>query len=74
MLPAINASSDVSTSKVYYLPGFEPEAVSIAGTLHLPATDALPYTSAVPVTPIGTAQVIVLAGPDISNGTSAASG
>jgi hypothetical protein len=71
MLTPINATSDVSTSQVYYLAGFQPEAASIAASLHLPASAAVPYTSAVPVNPIGTAQVIVVAGPDISGGATA---
>jgi hypothetical protein len=73
MLPPVNANSDVSTSEVCYLAGFQPEAVAIATSLHLPATAAVPYTSAVPVSPIGSAQVIVVAGPDVSGGSTSAS-
>lgn len=72
MLTPTNATSDVSTSQVYYLAGFQPEAAAIATSLHLPATAAAPYTSAVPVNSIGTAEVIVVAGPDISGGSSTA--
>jgi hypothetical protein len=66
MLPPTNATSDVTTSSVYYKPGFQPSATSIASSLSLPATAVVPYTSAVPVTSVGTAEVIVVAGPDLS--------
>jgi hypothetical protein len=66
MLPPANATSDVTTSRVYYQAGFQPEAASIASSLGLPASAVVPYTSAAPVSSIGTAEVIVVAGPDIS--------
>ena len=44
MLPPGNATSDVTTSSVYYMPGFEASAASIASSLSLPATAVVPYT------------------------------
>jgi hypothetical protein len=67
MLPPTNATSDVTTSSIYYMPGFQPSAASIASSLSLPATAVVPYTSAAPVTSVGTAKVIVVAGPDLSD-------
>ena len=65
MLSPVNASTDVPASHVYYLTGQQPSAASIASTLGIPATSVLPYSSAVPVSSVGTAQVVVVAGPDL---------
>ena len=72
MLPPTNATSDVTTSSIYYKPGFQPSAASIASSLSLPAKAVAPYTSAVPVASVGTAEVVVVAGPDLSSNSSTA--
>ncbi len=72
MLPPANATSDVTTSSIYYMPAFEASAASIASSLSLPATAVVPYTSAAPVSSVGTAKVIVVAGPDLSNNSATA--
>jgi hypothetical protein len=69
MLPPVNASSDVSTSSVYYVAGQQKAAASIAASLQLPASSVVPYTTAAPVPSIGTADVVVVAGPDVTTTT-----
>jgi hypothetical protein len=66
LLAPVNASTDVPASHVYYLTGQQASAASIASSLGVPATSVLPYSSAVPVSTIGTAQVVVVAGPDLT--------
>ena len=70
-LPAVNASADVPTSHVYYAPGFQPEATNIATTLHLTSSVVAPYSTAVPISSIGTAEVVVVAGPDLTGAATA---
>jgi LytR cell envelope-related transcriptional attenuator len=65
LLAPVNASTDVPASHVYYLTGQQGSAATIASTLGIPAASVLPYSSAVPVSTIGTAQVVVVAGPDL---------
>ncbi len=67
LLAPTNATAQETTSHVYYLAGFEPEARAIATTLQLPATAVVPYTTAAPISSIGTAQVLVVVGPDVAN-------
>jgi hypothetical protein len=69
MLPPVNASSDVSTSTVYYVAGHQQPAATVASELQLPASSVVPYTTAAPVPAIGTADVVVVAGPDVSTTT-----
>lgn len=69
LLPPVNAATDVATSTVYYIAGFRPQAASIAKSLHLAATAVAPYTTAAPVSTIGTADVVVVAGPDVTTTT-----
>ena len=68
LLPPVNATATVPTSNVYYLAGFQPQAKSIAATLHLPASVVVPYTTAAPISSIGAAQVLVVVGPDLADG------
>ncbi len=65
-LPPVNASADVPSSHVYYVSGFQSEANEIAASLHLPSTVVAPYSTAVPISSIGTAEVVVVAGPDLT--------
>lgn len=67
LLAPTNATAQETSSHVYYLAGFEPEAKAIATTLQLPATAVIPYTTAAPISSIGTAQVLVVVGPDVAN-------
>ncbi|MGO8872625.1 MAG: LytR C-terminal domain-containing protein [Acidimicrobiales bacterium] len=67
LLPPTDATADVTSSHVYYVAGQQPAAESIAGTLHLTPSAVLPYTTAAPITSIGTADVLVVVGPDIAH-------
>jgi LytR cell envelope-related transcriptional attenuator len=69
LLAPVNASSDVSTSSVYYVAGQQKPAATVASSLGLPASSVVPYTTAAPVPTIGTADVVVVAGPDVSTTT-----
>ena len=74
LLPPVDASAQSTTSHVYYLVGFKPQADTIAASLQLPATSVAPYTTAAPISSIGTAEVAVVVGPDLADkiGSSAA--
>jgi len=64
----INATANVSTSSVYYVAGQKAAATEVAATLHLPPSVVLPYTTAAPVSTIGTAEVLVVVAPDLAAG------
>ena len=67
----MNATANVSTSAVYYVSGQKAAAQGVAATLHLPASAVLPYTTAAPVSTIGTAEVLVVVAPDLAKSASA---
>ena len=62
----INATAHVATSSVYYVSGQKVAATGVAATLHLPPAAVLPYTTAAPVTTMGTAEVLVVVAPDLA--------
>lgn len=66
----MNATANVSTSAVYYVSGQKAAAEAVAATLHLPASAVLPYTTAAPVSTIGTAEVLVVVAPDLAKSAS----
>jgi hypothetical protein len=68
-LPAVNATAQVSKTMVYYVAGFQQPAAAVASALGLPSGDVAPYTSGVPVGTIGSAKVVVVAGPDLASPT-----
>jgi hypothetical protein len=68
MLPAVNASARLPSSQVYYVAGHQQQANQIAQALHLPASAVQPYTTAAPISSIGTAEVVVVVGPDLAGG------
>ena len=73
----INATANVATSTVYYVAGQKVAATAVAATLHLTPSAVLPYTTAAPVSTIGTAEVLVVVAPDLagtSTSTTTASG
>lgn len=70
MVPPVNASVRVTTSKVFYVAGQKAAAESLAKTLLLPASAVAPYTTSAPVSTIGPAEVLVVVGPDLANRTS----
>ena len=65
-----NATIKVSSSHVYYVSGQEPSAAAVAADLHLAPTAVAPYTTAAPVSSIGTADVLVVIGPDLATPSS----
>ena len=67
----INATANVSTSSVYYVAGQKAAATAVAATLHLPPSAVLPYTTAAPVSTIGTAEVLVVVAPDLATAAGA---
>jgi len=66
LLPPVNASTTVPTSHVYYVAGQQQAAEAVASTLHLPPSAVAPYTTAAPIATIGTAEVVVVVGPDLA--------
>lgn len=64
----INASANVTTSAVYYVAGEKAAATEVAAALHLPASAVQPYTTAAPVSTIGTAEILVVVAPDLASG------
>lgn len=66
----INATAKVPSSNVYYVAGQKAAATGVATTLHLAANTVLPYTTAAPVSTIGTAEILVVVGPDLVSGVS----
>ena len=62
----INATANVATSTVYYVAGQKVAATAVAATLHLTPSAVLPYTTAAPVSTIGTAEVLVVVAPDLA--------
>ena len=63
----MNATANVSTSSVYYVAGQKEAATEVAASLHLPASAVLPYTTAAPVSTIGTAEVLVVVATDLAS-------
>lgn len=63
----VNASAHVASSSVYYLAGQHQSALAIASTLHLASSAVVPYTTAAPISSIGTAGVVVVVGPDLAS-------
>lgn len=68
----IDASINQPTSHVYYVAGQKAAAVRVAAALRLPSSEVLPYTTAAPVSTIGTAEVLVAVGPDLASSVSPA--
>ncbi|MGD0880860.1 MAG: LytR C-terminal domain-containing protein [Acidimicrobiales bacterium] len=64
----IDASTDVATSAVYYVAGEKTAATEVAAVIHLPASAVLPYTTAAPVSTIGTAEILVVIAADLASG------
>jgi hypothetical protein len=69
-LTPTNATIMVTSTRVYYVAGQESSAAAVASDLHLPPTAVAPYTTAAPVSSIGTADVLVVLGPDLATASS----
>jgi len=70
MKTPIDAATKVPTSAVYYAPGFQPEAASIATTVGVKSTEVLPVSSATPVSGTSGYDVIVVIGQDLASTSS----
>jgi hypothetical protein len=66
LLTPTNASTQETASTVYYMGGRLASAQAIAASLGLPSTAVAPYTSAVPLATVGSAQIIVIVGPALA--------
>jgi hypothetical protein len=73
VLPPVNASTQVTHSNVYYVAGQQKAAEAVATSLKLPASAVVPYTTSAPVSSIGTAEVLVVVGPDLADKSAATS-
>ena len=73
VLPPVNASTQVTKSNVYYVAGQQKAADAVATSLKLPASAVVPYTTSAPVSSIGTAEVLVVVGPDLADKSAATS-
>jgi hypothetical protein len=62
----VNASAKVVNSSIYYLAGQQQSALAIALALRVPNTAVGPYTTAAPISSIGSAEVLVVVGPDLA--------
>ena len=60
----------MSSSTIYYAPGFQASATSIASTLGVAASQVQPLSSSVPVSSVAGADVVVVIGPDVANRSS----
>jgi hypothetical protein len=69
-LTATNAATAVSTSTVYFAPGDQSAAQTIATYLGLKATAVQPLSTATPVTSTGGAAVVVVLGTDLASTSS----
>ena len=69
--PPVNASAQVTKSSVYYVAGQQKSAEAVATSLQLPASAVVPYTTSAPVSSIGTAEVLVVVGPDVADKSAA---
>jgi hypothetical protein len=68
-LPPVNATSQVPSTTVYYAPGFQPSATTIADMLGLAASVVQPIGTSVPVSSAAGGDVIVVLGPNAAGKT-----
>ncbi len=71
-LAGVNATQRVATSVVYYTAGYQREAGVLAQSLSLPPTSVQPVPTPPPVASLGSANILVVAGPDLSQGSTGA--
>ena len=69
--PAVNAPANVATSSVYYVAGYQPDALAVAAALSLAPASVQPMPSPppLPAADVTGAQVLVIAGADIGAAT-----
>jgi len=66
-LPAVNATSQVTASEVFYAPDRKSYALEIASQLHLKSSVVVPLTASVPVPGAAGDDVVVIVGPDLAS-------
>lgn len=73
---AVDTTSQVSTSSVYYAPGYQANAVAIASFLQMKAApSSMPSTAPVSASTLANADILVIVGPDLaSSATSSSTG
>jgi len=64
-LSPTDTSSPANASAVYYAPGYQGDADAVASASGLTSSAVQPLSSSVPVT-VGSAEVVVIIGPDIA--------
>jgi hypothetical protein len=73
VLPAVNATQQVTASAVYYASGSTAAATEVASALGLTSASVHPLPASPPVSSVDGAQVVVVAGPDLANSFPASS-
>jgi hypothetical protein len=69
-LPAVDSTiRNLTTSRVYYEPGFNGEAAVLATKLGLPKSSVLPMPATPPVVYLNAANVLLVVGLDLANAT-----
>ncbi|MHB1518164.1 MAG: LytR C-terminal domain-containing protein [Acidimicrobiales bacterium] len=67
LLAPVNATGILNASQVYFLNGQQQPADAIAAALHLPSSAVIPYTTAAPISTVGSAQVVVAVAAGLGN-------
>jgi hypothetical protein len=70
-LAPVTATAKTPTTIVYFNPGFQGEAIALAGLLGVPPASAQAMPAKPPVPQLGTANIVVFAGDDIVPGLTA---
>jgi hypothetical protein len=65
---AVTNASHVAASVVYFQPTYTAEGAALAQALSLPASSVQPMPNPPPVSSVGAANIVVVAGPDVSQG------
>jgi hypothetical protein len=66
-LAPLDATTHVASSSIYYLKGAESAGDLLAKELHLSPSVVVPYTTSAPVSSIGTAELLLVLGPDLTS-------
>ena len=71
MQTPVDAATSVATSAVYYVPGQQQQAASIATTIGVKPAQVLPISAATPVSTTTGVDVVVVIGADLASTTTA---
>jgi hypothetical protein len=61
-----NAPAEVPATQVFFAPGFDADAVALADQIGVPAAQVAPLADPPPLD-VGTAQILILLGPDLAS-------